>query len=56
MSVDLWEYYLPYLYSCISFLGVLLLLGEWHNLGEKGSSLGYSSRRRVGRAGEGGKS
>ncbi|XP_006870149.1 PREDICTED: protein LMBR1L isoform X2 [Chrysochloris asiatica] len=23
---DLWEYYLPYLYSCISFLGVLLLL------------------------------
>ncbi|KAF3826277.1 hypothetical protein GH733_006391 [Mirounga leonina] len=25
---DFWEYYLPYLYSCISFLGVLLLLGE----------------------------
>nr|XP_031538895.1 protein LMBR1L isoform X2 [Vicugna pacos] len=24
---DFWEYYLPYLYSCISFLGVLLLLG-----------------------------
>ncbi|TEA35752.1 hypothetical protein DBR06_SOUSAS1110110, partial [Sousa chinensis] len=23
---DFWEYYLPYLYSCISFLGVLLLL------------------------------
>ncbi|KAK2502623.1 hypothetical protein MC885_009482, partial [Smutsia gigantea] len=23
---DLWEYYLPYLYSCISLLGVLLLL------------------------------
>lgn len=23
---DLWEYYLPYLYSCISFSGVLLLL------------------------------
>ncbi|KAG8509078.1 Protein LMBR1L, partial [Galemys pyrenaicus] len=23
---DLWEYYLPYLYSCISFLGVLMLL------------------------------
>ncbi|KAG6927337.1 limb development membrane protein 1 like [Chelydra serpentina] len=23
---DLWEYYLPYLYSCISFFGVLLLL------------------------------
>lgn len=26
--LDFWEYYLPYLYSCISFLGVLLLLGE----------------------------
>ncbi|XP_058414329.1 protein LMBR1L isoform X2 [Diceros bicornis minor] len=25
---DFWEYYLPYLYSCISFLGVLLLLGR----------------------------
>ncbi|MEJ1271262.1 limb region 1 like [Cricetulus griseus] len=26
LSLDFWEYYLPYLYSCISFLGVLLLL------------------------------
>ncbi|KFW11553.1 Protein LMBR1L, partial [Eurypyga helias] len=25
-SADLWEYYLPYLYSCISLFGVLLLL------------------------------
>ncbi|PKK17946.1 limb development membrane protein 1-like [Columba livia] len=25
-STDLWEYYLPYLYSCISLFGVLLLL------------------------------
>lgn len=29
LSLDFWEYYLPYLYSCISFLGVLLLLGEY---------------------------
>lgn len=28
MSTDLWEYYLPYLYSCISLFGVLLLLRE----------------------------
>ncbi|KAM9617406.1 protein LMBR1L isoform 9-T9 [Morphnus guianensis] len=26
VSADLWEYYLPYLYSCISLFGVLLLL------------------------------
>ncbi|NXG89574.1 LMBRL protein, partial [Stercorarius parasiticus] len=26
ISADLWEYYLPYLYSCISLFGVLLLL------------------------------
>lgn len=26
VSTDLWEYYLPYLYSCISLFGVLLLL------------------------------
>lgn len=36
VSADLWEYYLPYLYSCISLFGVLLLLREswdlppWH--------------------------
>lgn len=36
VSADLWEYYLPYLYSCISLFGVLLLLCEswdlplWH--------------------------
>jgi hypothetical protein len=23
---DLWSYYLPFLYSCISFIGVLMLL------------------------------
>lgn len=40
--LDFWEYYLPYLYSCISFLGVLLLLGECQNLGEEGGTLGYS--------------
>lgn len=28
VSTDLWEYYLPYLYSCISLFGVLLLLCE----------------------------
>lgn len=28
LPLDFWEYYLPYLYSCISFLGVLLLLGK----------------------------
>lgn len=28
VSADLWEYYLPYLYSCISLFGVLLLLCE----------------------------
>lgn len=28
ISADLWEYYLPYLYSCISLFGVLLLLRE----------------------------
>jgi len=27
-SADLWEFYLPYLYSCISLFGVLLLLRE----------------------------
>lgn len=50
LSLDFWEYYLPYLYSCISFLGVLLLLGECRNLGEKEGILGYSQggRRRVG--------
>lgn len=26
MFIDFWSYYLPFLYSCISFLGVLLLL------------------------------
>ncbi|KFZ56875.1 Protein LMBR1L, partial [Antrostomus carolinensis] len=26
ISTDLWEFYLPYLYSCISLFGVLLLL------------------------------
>lgn len=40
--LDFWEYYLPYLYSCISFLGVLLLLGECQNLGEEEGTLGYS--------------
>lgn len=25
---DLWSYHLPFLYSCISFLGVLMLLGK----------------------------
>lgn len=30
---DLTTYYLPFLYSCISFLGVLILLGKsFHNL------------------------
>lgn len=27
-SVDLWEFYLPYLYSCISLMGGLLLLSK----------------------------
>lgn len=38
--LDFWEYYLPYLYSCISFLGVLLLLGECQNLGEEEGIVG----------------
>lgn len=50
LSIDLWEYYLPYLYSCISFLGVLLPLGECQSLGEKEGILGYSEggRRKIG--------
>lgn len=27
---DLWSYYLPFIYSCVSFMGVLLLLGMLH--------------------------
>jgi hypothetical protein len=48
--LDFWEYYLPYLYSCISFLGVLLLLGECQNLGEEEGIVGISQggRRRCG--------
>ncbi len=30
-SVDLWEFYLPYLYSCISLMGGLLLLSKPFN-------------------------
>lgn len=44
LSADLWEYYLPYLYSCISLFGVLLLLRKsgscgvtpWHGGGSSG--------------------
>lgn len=28
LPVDLWEFYLPYLYSCISLMGGLLLLSK----------------------------
>lgn len=28
LSLDLWEFYLPYLYSCISLMGGLLLLSK----------------------------
>lgn len=31
LSVDLWEFYLPYLYSCISLMGGLLLLSKPFN-------------------------
>lgn len=56
-SLDFWEYYLPYLYSCISFLGVLLLLGECPEPGRGwGRSRGQSTPSRgwnegAGRAG-----
>lgn len=52
LSLDFWEYYLPYLYSCISFLGVLLLLGEC-GVGEGKSILGSRSQGGRRRAGEG---
>ena len=29
LFVDIWSYYLPYLYSCISFLGVIILMCEF---------------------------
>lgn len=29
---DLWEFYLPYLYSCISLMGGLLLLSKMFHL------------------------
>ena len=29
LFVDIWSYYLPYLYSCISFLGVIILMCEY---------------------------
>jgi hypothetical protein len=28
LILDLWSYYLPFIYSCVSFMGVLLLLGN----------------------------
>uniref|UniRef100_A0A8C9R7K5 Limb development membrane protein 1-like n=1 Tax=Scleropages formosus TaxID=113540 RepID=A0A8C9R7K5_SCLFO len=37
---DLWEYYLPYLYSCISLFGVLLLLCEYISLASTGDDRG----------------
>ncbi|KAF4010283.1 hypothetical protein G4228_001520, partial [Cervus hanglu yarkandensis] len=38
---DFWEYYLPYLYSCISFLGVLLLLEKRRKASAWQRNLGY---------------
>lgn len=29
LVLDLWEFYLPYLYSCISLMGGLLLLSKF---------------------------
>uniref|UniRef100_A0A452ERF4 Limb development membrane protein 1 like n=1 Tax=Capra hircus TaxID=9925 RepID=A0A452ERF4_CAPHI len=40
---DFWEYYLPYLYSCISFLGVLLLLGECPEPGRSTPGRGWNA-------------
>uniref|UniRef100_A0A8C6DIJ5 Limb development membrane protein 1 like n=1 Tax=Moschus moschiferus TaxID=68415 RepID=A0A8C6DIJ5_MOSMO len=52
---EFWEYYLPYLYSCISFLGVLLLLGECPEPGrEWGMSWGQSTPGRGWNEGPGG--
>lgn len=53
-SSDFWEYYLPYLYSFISFLGVLLLLGECPEPGRGwGRSRGQSTPGRGWNAGAG---
>uniref|UniRef100_A0A8D0HD20 Limb development membrane protein 1 like n=1 Tax=Sphenodon punctatus TaxID=8508 RepID=A0A8D0HD20_SPHPU len=48
---DLWEYYLPYLYSCISLFGVLLLLRELWVQGGRESRLGYKPRKLLGSLG-----
>lgn len=43
VSADLWEYYLPYLYSCISLFGVLLLLCELWDISQSCPSPGGPS-------------
>lgn len=43
VSADLWEYYLPYLYSCISLFGVLLLLCELWDISQRCPSPGGPS-------------
>lgn len=40
VSTDLWEYYLPYLYSCISLFGMLLLLRESWDVPPRGPGTG----------------